>query len=57
MREGVNGPGGSLGSKVGIRRGGRGGRDRGRIGGISGKINHGTHWHIIIVKGQSLVSR
>ena len=37
------GPGGSVGSDGGIRRGGGGGRDRVRSRGISGKVNHGIN--------------
>ena len=43
VREGVTGPGGSVGSDGGIRRGGGGGRDGGRSGGSSGKVNHGIN--------------
>ena len=43
VREGVNGPSGSLGSDGSTRSGVGGGRDGGRSGGISGKVNHGIN--------------
>ena len=53
--EGGTGPGGSVGSNDGIRRGGGYGKDGGRSREGSGKVNHGGNSHIIIVKRQSLV--
>ena len=41
--EGVNGPGGSVGSDGGIRRGVGGGRYGGRSRGSSRKVNHGIN--------------
>ena len=42
-REGVTGPGGSVGSDGGIKRGGGSGIDGGGSGGSSRKVNHGIN--------------
>ena len=43
-------------SDGGIRRFGGGGRYGGSSRGSSGKLDHGTNYHIIIIKGQIIVS-